>query len=101
MYALVIPKPPSDWGRQVLHEQPSMTGLKSVAYEACLRLNVPASVMALPKRYVDDMVSALILSRDVERKRDGKYFILTAVRVGQTQSNMSAPRATATTMSSG
>lgn len=99
MYARVIPRPPLSFGRQHVQEQSSSIGSKSSAYRECLRFRTPRDVMAFPKRCWD--VSTDSQGNRWSRLGNPVGEPLTAVLVGQTQSNMSAPRATATTMSSG
>lgn len=91
MYALVSPRPPWSVGRQHAQVHPSSTGRKSSAKRLLLSFRVPEETIASPKRWL----------MSVSKHNEHGAVNLTAVRVGHTQSNMSAPRATATTMSSG
>ena len=46
----MIPRPPADWGRHVVHLQVGSRGVKSLAKAALRMLRVPVGTMALPKR---------------------------------------------------
>ena len=85
-----MPKPPSSSDLQHVQPHPGSIAVKSSAKEAFRRFSVPTDVIALPKRLV---VFSFYISTTSEK--------LTAVLVGQTQSNISAPSATETTRSSG
>ena len=74
-------------------------GVKSLAKLAWRRFRVPVEVMALPKRYT--RISFRLFEENEDYVNIGELLELTAVRVGHTQSNISAPRATETTRSSG
>ena len=107
MYARVMPRPPSSCVRQHGHVQSAWMAVKSVANDAWRRFRVPVGTMALPKRWWRGggfRVSFVGLEGwlDYVRGKGGeKKEIRTAVLVGQTQSNMSAPRAMETRRSSG